>query len=88
MHVATGQKQGRGSAVVGEANSSEEIQALSKEVLDLFYFIFFIVFETAASQNPLAFSFFDICRLLSCTLEFRWSIWQGDEQVFYTDGSD
>ena len=72
MHVATGQKQGRGSAVVGEANSSEEIQALSKEVLDLFIFI---VFETAASQNPLAFSVFDKCRLFSCTLEFRWSIW-------------
>ena len=51
-------------------------------------FNFFIVFETAASQNPLAFSVFDKCRLLSCTLEFRWSIWQGDEQVFYTDGSD
>ncbi|KAJ6374142.1 hypothetical protein OIU78_029780 [Salix suchowensis] len=35
LNKMSGQKQGRGSAVVGEANSSEEIQALSKEITDM-----------------------------------------------------
>ncbi|KAH8487109.1 hypothetical protein Peur_069535 [Populus x canadensis] len=35
LNKMSGQKQGRGSAVVGEANSSEEIQALSKEIADM-----------------------------------------------------
>ncbi|KAL9375199.1 hypothetical protein Peur_032078 [Populus x canadensis] len=35
LNKMSGQKQGRGSAVVGEVNSSEEIQALSKEIADM-----------------------------------------------------
>ncbi|KAJ6339961.1 hypothetical protein OIU77_007832 [Salix suchowensis] len=35
LNKMSGQKQGRGSAVVGEANSSEEIQALPKEITDM-----------------------------------------------------
>jgi len=53
MHVATGQKQGRGSAVVGEANSSEEIQALSKEVLDLFNLIYLLFLKQQQVKTPL-----------------------------------
>ncbi|CAK7322842.1 unnamed protein product [Dovyalis caffra] len=35
LNKISGQKQGRGSAVAGGANSSEEIQALSREITDL-----------------------------------------------------
>jgi len=39
--------------VVGEANSSEEIQALSKEVLDLFYLIFLLFLKQQQVKTPL-----------------------------------
>ena len=52
MHIAIGPKQGRGSAVAGGATYSEEIQALSKEVLDLFS-IFFLYLKQEQVKIPL-----------------------------------
>ena len=45
MYIAIGPKQGKGSAVAGGATYSEEIEALSKEVLDLYSIFLYLKLE-------------------------------------------